>query len=473
MKKTIRLLVFLLVAVALLLPALVSCNKDERPLSERLLEMNDKDRALALIAEAAEAESKWDSYSVKTTSNMKMVIAGIEIAVKMEGTEKIQGQNDASLKRTIVSTTSMTMLGETSQTLTKSGYQDGKMYVYKSEDGVRKTAMQSAVDVNGYKEFLKSDGAGTEDKLLEDIENCSAATTLKANGAWSVKLYNFGQEMLDMMGAEAGLSALSEDAALENLALKVDLSNTYTFEKVTVTFDMVYEGTRSAVESVMEYKAINSTTVAPIDLSGYQQVHDLRVLYDFADALKDHTYAESGKFEATMTTKMTMAGYTESSVQIYKATHGLKNNKFSCTIDVCEDTDTYQIKYADGIKRVYEIYGAYTELVSNTVSTDGEQLAYIGSIINCPGFSIESATNVRGTTTAGKYNIPIEVREEIINAFLASTSYKCESSSGVITAYFTDGVLTSYEYKQNLTYKEKWSTESYTVETTFIIYFNK
>lgn len=471
MKKTIRLLVFLLVAVALLLPALVSCNKDERPLSERLLEMNDKDRAVALIAEATEAESKWDSYSIKTTMNMKMVIAGIEVDVKTEGTEKIQGQNDASFKRTNVSTTTMTMLGEISQSLEKSGYQDGKMYIYKSEDGVKKTAMQSEVDVNGYKEFLKDDGANTEDELLKEIENCSATTTLKANGAWSVKLYNFSPEMMNMIGT--GAAALAEDMTFENLAMKVDLSNTYTFEKVTVTFDMIYEGTRTAVEAVMEYKSINSTTVASIDLSDYQQVHDLRVLYDFAEALNDHTYAESGKFEATMTSKITMSGYTESSVQIYKATHGLKNDKFSSTIDVCNDTETYQIKYADGIKRVYEVYGAYTDLISNTVSTDSEQLAYIGSIIDCASFSPENATNVRGTTTAGKYNIPVEVSEEIINAYLASTSYKCESSSGIITAYFTDGALTSYEYKLNLTYKEKWSTESYTVETTFIIYFNK
>ncbi|MBO7150966.1 MAG: hypothetical protein J6V82_04370 [Clostridia bacterium] len=475
-KQLVKLLALMLAAVAFLVPALTSCEVGKataKLTEEQLLAMGERDRAMKLLEVGSEAMEGWDSYTEKNTMTMNLTIEGIEISMKMEGTDKVQGRKKSTMMRSSVQASTMTVAGEAMQTLEKKGYQDGKMYLYKSEDGVKKVALQSPITAKEYREFLSTDNSSdTDDMLMEDMKNCSVATIRKSDGGWTVKLFGFGQSILDEMLLKTGMGAFEEGLSMENLALKVDLTPSYTFEKMTVSADIVYGNVKTTFSVVSEYKGIESTTVSPVDLTGYMQVHDLRVPFQFADELDRYCYEDEGSFQVKVDANVSMYGQTENVQAVYDVTYGFQNGKYSYEMDAREDTETYQIKYANGTKKTYLIEGAYTQLVSNKPSTDAQQIASINELINYTFFSVYNVKNVTAGSKPGTFVITVEVDDTFKESYAADSSFECQSSTGVITAKFTDGKLTSYEFDLDLTYRMKAGNYTYTVASTAPVTFN-
>ncbi|MBO7150753.1 MAG: hypothetical protein J6V82_03280, partial [Clostridia bacterium] len=72
----------------------------------------------------------------------------------------------------------------------------------------------------------------------------------------------------------------------------------------------------------------------------------------------------------------------------------------------------------------------------------------------------------------GTFVITVEVDDTFKESYAADLSFECQSSTGIITAKFTDGKLTSYEFDLDLTYRMRTGNYTYTVTSTATVTFN-
>ncbi|MBO7151034.1 MAG: hypothetical protein J6V82_04710 [Clostridia bacterium] len=471
MKKSVKFVALLLAAV-LLLPALVACKDRKttttKPIAEQLASMSEKERAFKLLEVAEEGVLGWDSYTEETAMEIHMTVNGSEMNVSSEMTNKVQGQNTASMLHASTETGSVSVAGQSMQSLQKQGYQNGKMYFYYSEDGEQKMALTSSISASGYRDYMVGQEDDAKDLLMKDTQACSATTIAKSGGAWTVKLYDFGQSIMDEMLLKMGLSDFAEGISFENLALTADITSDYKFQKISMTCDIVYNtgvvaGTEMTLSVVSEYKSVNSTTVVASDLAGYQEVADLRVLDALQNALIEMRLANEGGFTFKLNQKASQGAQSTTYSEENEMSYAWVNDKYTFEIKNKTGNETYLVTYADGAQKVYRVTGEAQLLMQTSAITETQAIAYIGQFMDYAGFSYYDVIDVKKSDTkANTYVISLAVSDAMKQNFKPSAyGYSYNSGTLEITVSFEGDKLVSYDTSLTLVYKNGPYTYKY------------
>jgi hypothetical protein len=276
MKKfTLKLLSLMLVCI-IMLPLIMACgdetDPDEVSEVERFEAMTESEKAFYILEDIS-----YDNGSGKTGANMTLSINGnyMGYAYTVSAVaEKLMVDNSQEFKDYTETTITITMAGMSEVSRSKSGWIDGKQFMYTELDG----------NGNGdgiYTEMSKEDYLKTQEEASGNYsdnfgitkDSCTTVTCTKnAQGNWVATFTGIAEDSLaDFKDLLLGFEPMIDASTLTDITLTLTISANLV--PVSMSVDFEFSGSNPPVVE-LEYDIFygDEVVVPSIDLSGYEKV---------------------------------------------------------------------------------------------------------------------------------------------------------------------------------------------------------
>ena len=276
MKKfTLKLLSLMLVCI-IMLPLIMACgdetDPDEVSEVERFEAMTESEKAFYILEDIS-----YDNGSGKTGANMTLSINGnyMGYAYTVSAVaEKLMVDNSQEFKDYTETTITITMAGMSEVSRSKSGWIDGKQFMYTELNG----------NGNGdgiYTEMSKEDYLKTQEEASGNYsdnfgitkDSCTTVTCTKnAQGNWVATFTGIAEDSLaDFKDLLLGFEPMIDASTLTDITLTLTISANLV--PVSMSVDFEFSGSNPPVVE-LEYDIFygDEVVVPSIDLSGYEKV---------------------------------------------------------------------------------------------------------------------------------------------------------------------------------------------------------
>ena len=276
MKKfTFKLLSLMLVCI-IMLPLIMACgdetDPDEVSEVERFEAMTESEKAFYILEDIS-----YDNGSGKTGANMTLSINGnyMGYAYTVSAVaERLMVDNSQEFKDYTETTITITMAGKSEVSRSKTGWIDGKQFVYTELNG----------NGNGdgiYTEMSKEDYLKTQEEASGNYsdnfgitkDSCTTVTCTKnAQGNWVATFTDITEEGLaDFKDLLLGFEPMIDASTLTDITLTLTISANLV--PVSMSVDFEFSGSNPPVVE-LEYDIFygDEVVVPSIDLSGYEKV---------------------------------------------------------------------------------------------------------------------------------------------------------------------------------------------------------
>ena len=433
MKKSLRLVAFLLVTV-MIIPLLAACRPEDT------LEMlSDKNRAVKILQLLDERIQEADSFTVHNETHIDTIIAdGSTLSVTSTTDQVIHGRSGESPARiadNVIEYQSSNYLLNYTVTLSE-GYIDGQMFRY-----VRMPGFESRL----YSDITPEQISEYDRELYEDsVFSTEDMTSSRApDGSWVVTIRNIGGEIADRLSYEfASLLIGYSITSVEVIITAAEDLSSWTSEVVyqygqVDDFEFPDGVFYSPVMSnITSFSGFGSTEAENPDLVGYTRCDDLSILNSVSNALNDKILLESAKAVVDIKQNVLYRGQKATAAEYDVIRYGNGDAGFHYEITSIVEGITYRINYADGIKtqqgKIYE-----------AVSYDGYERSAIQNLFTCGLFNplyVESVTKL----DENKYSLDVYMTSDVANS-LSVGDRKFTQGSITVTVTFENGELSAID----------------------------
>lgn len=321
----------------------------------------------------------------------------------------------------------------------KSGYVNGKMFSYQSSDGETDGVYSTLTDAE-WRAYEK-EKIEDEDLILSEELVGSVTLTTTAEG-YTATFTDFTEKGLDEMNKGYGdmSSVMGDDPSDVVLTISVDAEK----KPLGMTVQFLYEGGTDAPTFVMDgiYRDVNQTKSIAVDLSGYRNVGDLRVIERAERALGKITEASAATWECyescTIWQGETQLSFSDVTVNA-SFTDGKDGYRFSLT-----DSDGGKARYENGM-----MYSQSAGQKEQSASCD-EQAArsYLNeTYVDFAGLSVYQASSVTKTEQYDEITLA-DVDLSKFDAILVSFSEEqVRNAQGFVVVELKEGKLAYLSYQ--------------------------
>ncbi len=319
----------------------------------------------------------------------------------------------------------------------KSGYVNGKMFSYQSSDGETDGVYSTLTDA----EWRAYEKEKTEDEdLILSEELVGSVTLTTTEEGYTATFTDFTEKGLSEMDNAYGdlSSVMGDDPSDVVLTISVDAEK----KPLSMTVQFLYEGGTDAPTFVMDgiYRDVNQTKSIAVDLSGYRNVGDLRVIERAERELGKITEASAATWKSYESCVMSSGGTQVSSSDV------TVNASFT------DDKDGYRFSLTDskGAKARYENGMMYSQSAGQREQSSAcdEQTArsYLNdTYVDFAGLSVHQASGV--TKTENGYEITLsDVDLSMFDSMLEGGN-QIDDLLGVVTVEWKEGKLAYLSYE--------------------------
>lgn len=366
-----------------------------------------------------------------------------ETKVTIEATQKTVYDNkslDMRLESDVAA--SFKSAGQTarSQYSTVEGYQDGYMYlkIGSSDKGVCSPMAQK-----NYLEHLKNRAASKT-----SILDCEKAEYSKTEDGYHLVILS---EYSDTVIEE--YSKLIEDYGtyapeytVEDIRTEIKIDKYYWIHDIVTELVLKYSDINWTMTAKITatYSDIDETEIEALDMESFNQVDDLRVLYDLTEILGDNSEPEKGKI-----------------TQNYRLDNGDDSEKITEYVDFINtkqkleytiNSTNGKVVYKSGIMSVYK--PGSSAVVSSTRTTREQAKPLLNAYFNPLSLTIPIPSYIQRTQDGEKdiYSLKItqNVKNTVIPSLIGETSgYASDTVDVEVVITVENGRITAYDYTIN------------------------
>ncbi len=469
MKKLITTMLVAALLLVTLTLSLTSCSQ-----SQKLLRMDEAERAVAFFELVEAKGNEATSLSIKQKMYLKMDIGDVAYEQLNEGTATYV-EEDGEMSFLDQTTTTVWVGGEKTVTYTDEGYMDGMMFTYNKEGKVE-SKLKSPITGDEYEAF--------RDNQVEDIPEVSVGEgfctdmtcTQDEDGTWTATYEGFTEE-----GMKYFLYIVkSVETAIEAEHTLKDVRLTYVADKdlnpVSRKMEYIFEENEDAetrvpvITAEMEFKGINNTVFSEeYDISNFTEVEDLRAVENFTSALNDRQVDDAGSFQVTTKAEAKYAGQTNNTTSVQDVT--FKNyNGYEFTLGYTQEGYDVTISYKNGSMSTVIRDEKTGERDSSTDDmSDFEAQAMVQQLMNSENITaldIVDAKIVDEESGSYRFTLGDSVKNGLNEQYQAAYGAKIDTFKGHIEATVVDGKLMEYTYHVYTTLKIEGQTMQINVDYT-------
>ena len=452
MKKLINLLcIFCIMIISF---AFSSCKSS---LEEKLLKMDEVDRAEELSRLSDEAMEAKKTYKSTMLGNIETKLQGNKIVneIKYEVSQLYAGSNNFAYQKRQESV--VKYRGEESTTLLIEGFQNGFMYVYNKTDSTT-NIFKSPITIGDYVHFLKD--METESELKLDRNGCNEITAKRNDdGTWTVSYSKFTKENLKLLLNDFPSieDIFDESYEITDAKMVINVMNDFSMKSATMEFEFTKKEDNIAtasdenidtppvflVEYAYEYE--NVTEVAEkIDLSQtkFKQVDDLRYFYNVEKELDELKESSEARAKLQLDSTISLKGKTSKSSENDNITFKNKDGALEYEVKATVNDEYYVITYSDSYQEVSDKSGTVTD---RTEQSEMEARLFLEKLLDPADFKIDIMKNIEKTgENQYTYTLKPDIEEYEMIASLYG-GYITENSATLVIEMLDDKIA-SYSY---------------------------
>ncbi len=333
-------------------------------------------------------------------------------------------------------------------------YYEGKMYLATS-DGQYEQKFCSSMTHDQYD--LTQIG-----ELVDQINiaDCTRGEFSKAEKkSWNLKFQGYTKKTIDKVLQTLGLSYDMLGAPIADMQVTLTANEAFLVEKMEIAFTFTpMEGQPMPGFSIVtEYSNHNAATFDPakIKQEEYVEVDDIRVLDAIAAALNVRKDAPAGKFTLQINITENMQGQDRISKETDIVKYGRENGAYNYQIVADTDGQIFHVSYQTGEQTV--VNGDQTYQVAQT---EAEAKAYVDSLMDFAQYNPAVFTNIEKLEN-GSYLLTSERPDT--SAYISGI--EVISATQQITVTFAEGKLMQLESKITLSGNYNEQTVAMTVDS--------
>lgn len=408
---------------------------ETQPPQKSFEEMTDKEKAFYLFNAA---EDNCSSCTVDMTISATGVIQGMPFSmtgggkmISIDTPTEVFYYEDATEHFDVGNGTLVLDL------VMKTGYANGKMFSYQSSDGETDGVYSTLTDAE-WRAYEKEKSEDEDLILSEELVGSVTLTTTEEG--YTATFTDFTEKGLSEMDNAYGdlSSVMGDDPSDVVLTISVDAEK----KPRSMTVQFLYEGGTDAPTFVMDgiYRDVNQTESIAVDLSGYRNVGDLRVIERTKRALGKITEASAATWEGYASCVMS-SGETQ-----------VSSSDVTVNASFTDDKDGYRFSLtdSDGGKARYEggmMYSQSAGQAEQSVSCD-EQAArsYLNdTYLDFAELTVHKASGV--TKTESGYEITLsDVDLSMFDSMLEGGN-QIDDLLGVVTVEWKEGKIAYLSYE--------------------------
>ena len=402
----------MLMAVILLFSfAFTSCGLFKPSDAESLMKRIDK------------AMSKVYSYKIENKMNMTFYSDRSPIVITATGeTIAIESKDDNYYYDSLTTKVESAALELDEETTSIMAYNDGKMFS-SSTGADLDQKLCSSLDFEEFEEFLSDEGMEISDLFGGD----NIELNEKEDGGWKLKYSEFSKEKIDDLVEKIGINDLGYDFSAKDVNTTVECNKKYRVEKIkmSVVFEELEVNVLPSFEMEMNYSDYDeaeriTNTINPAD---YQEVDDVRIIYEIEDMIDDKKDSDEGSFSLNISQTVKYGTKTiGSSRENSKVNYGKEDGKYYYSISSSVNGEKVTINYKDGTTT-----GSHSEATENT---DREAKAVINALIDGTGYSASRVTKIEKVSNRVykmAVSVPMSSFREMFDGMNVTYNYsKCE-----------------------------------------------
>ena len=460
MRKLCKML-FLCALLAVAVLQFTGCGNGEINWQKMDLESMESEKRAEILAKAVEQEmNKLDSYTRRMDLEFVMVTGSTRVESTATEEVRVANQNSDGYQYRAHSTSVVKSGKSRTATSRTEGYRDGVMY-FKHEEGYKKTGLYSDVSKEDFIAHLESNVESFASAFIKDDLTCTQKSEKTENG-WLVKLSAISDSYVKVMEKKMGITTLFPNGALEDIEFDFYITEQMLYEKVDVRFIMredvgsatyKFEVTRCTVV----YSDFNETVVRNEDISEYEEVADLRVLYIIDNSFDAIKNSENGNFTLFLSQKLSGAKQADAT-EISDINYKISDGKITYTCESTVNDEEFLITFENGEKKEYSISeDGEQELKKTTKTPHSAQIAFIEGLIETLPFDKSSIRTFTETDVPGQYKLEYIASDAIINQYRATGYAPTDNSTYFIYVTIEDGRMVSYEIDFQIIYRNSRS----------------
>lgn len=371
------------------------------------------------------------SYRLETDMNMTIYNDKTPISVTSCGETIVIYDSEGDNYYYDTSTTKVEdiELEQSDETTVTIAYNDGKMFSY-SSDGTLDQRLCSEIEFEDFMEFISRNGLDTDDFFNGE----KVVTDKKDDGGWVINYSEYSKEDIDSWLEELGLNELDSDLSVKDVNTTFECDKKYRVEKIKISF--VFEETETDETPLIElsvnyydYDEAKRTT-DNIDPAEYQQVDDVRIIYEIEDMIDDKKQSQNEEFTLFIYQIMKYGNYT---IDSYRETndiaYGEMNGKYHYSISQTSKNGKSSAEYENGVTRSSD--GETVEC------TDNEARAVVNSLIDSTCYSPSRVTQIEKLTDKA-YKIKVALPTDYVDSISTQMEATCRYSACVINISLDD-----------------------------------
>ena len=276
MKKFTLKLLSLMLCCIMMLPLIMACgdetDPDEVSEVERFEAMTESEKAFYILEDIS-----YDNGTGKMGADMTMSIKGTYMGYSYTVSavaERFMIDNSQEFKDYTETTITITMAGMSEVICSKSGWINGKQFVYTDYDGSGNgDGVYSEMSKEDYIKLQEDESGDYSDSFGITKDSCATVTCTKnAQGNWIATFTDISEEGLaDFKEMFAAFEPMVDASTLTDVTLTLTVSASLVPVGISVSFE--FSGSNPPVVE-LEYDIFygDEVVIPSIDLSGYEEV---------------------------------------------------------------------------------------------------------------------------------------------------------------------------------------------------------
>ena len=402
----------------------------------------DPDSAEAVLERIDKKMDSLESY--ESDLSMQMTFFIDETEVKAIGTgclvESGVGTDDYYYYQSMTMTIFSDILPSSQETESIEAYNEGRMLVYNKGDGINQK-LCSQMTKEAFLEYKEDN-----DSLDIDFNDCSNADFVKnEDNSWSLTYSGYSETVIGSIVEDLGFD--KEMVGAEISDMKISITADEDFRAKQIVFDFVFDveedATAVPVFTVTEnFSKYNEATriVKGINAVDYDEVEDVRLLYNVEKMIEDLQNDKDGSFVLDVSQTVTVMGQSSSYKETDTVSYGETDGSYFYDITADVSGSTIDIGYKNGVQTVTQ------NSASQTVDqTEDEARDFINGLINTAQYNkayVSDLTKVSDGVYKFQFDKP---NSSTYKQALANMGASYDSAKQTITVTIRDNKIVKIE----------------------------
>jgi hypothetical protein len=267
MKQTTFKLFALLLALALLLPFSLACTVEdakEMTEAEKFAELSESEKAQYILSMDVESDKR---VAADIVMELSTTYLGSKTTGKVIGT-RVQIDTEENFVDYFELKTSTTRLNNTTTTIEREGFIDGRLIYYKSSSGGYYAYMTKEQYLEAYNDVIGD--AGDISGFTQD--SYRTASCVESGDNWVATYTDLTEDSLDMFKAIAEtFGDMVDPDTITDATLTLTITKDLKPVSVNITFEFSNSGTTLTMTST--YRMGDDVTVPSVNLYGYKEIN--------------------------------------------------------------------------------------------------------------------------------------------------------------------------------------------------------